>query len=106
MKIIKKYSVAIICGLAFLLACKSCQSCSRGRTIDHERVQHEQVVDSLNTIIVQLATDVHDVRDSIKILNTEIGALREMNGVMQGSLDRAHQTNSSLVRTINAKSQN
>lgn len=106
MKFLKKYSVAIICSLVFLLACKSCQSCSRGRALEYERVQHEQVIDSLNVTIRAINTDLQLSNDSIKILNTEINALKEMNGMMQGSLDHARQTNNSLVRSINAKSQN
>lgn len=104
MKYIKKYSIAIICALTFLLACKSCQSCSRGRALEFERAQHVQVVDSLNTTINGINVDLQLSNDSIKILNTEINALKEMNGMMQGSLDHARQTNNSLVRSINAKS--
>ena len=106
MKYIKKYSIAIICALTFLLACKSCQSCSRGRALDYEKARHERVIDSLNTVIIDLGTNLQLSNDSIKILNTEITALKEMNGMMQGSLDHVRQTNNSLVRSINAKSQN
>lgn len=106
MKFIRKYSIVIICALVFLFACKSCQSCSRSRTLDFERTQTKHVVDSLNSIIRVLNADVQISNDSIKILNTEINALKEMNGMMQGSLDHARQTNNSLVRSINVKSQN
>lgn len=106
MKYIKKYSIAIICVLILLLAGKSCQSCSRGRALQYERIQHELVVDSIQTAYAGITTDLQSANDSIKILNTEISALKEMNGMMQGSLDHARQTNNSLVRTINAKSQN
>lgn len=104
MKYIKKYSIAIICALILLLTGKSCQSCSRGRALDYERVQHEQVVDSLKQVTRTLNADLQLSNDSIKLLNTEISALKEMNGMMQGSLDHARQTNNSLVRSINAKS--
>lgn len=99
MKYIKKYSIAIICALILLLAGKSCQSCSRERIIGYQKNHYEQVVDSLKT-------DLQTANDSIKILNTEIIALKEMNGVVQESLNHARQTNNSLVRSINAKSNN
>ena len=100
MKFIQKYPIGIICVLVFFLACKSCQSCSRGRALEHERTQHERVVDSLKGIQRGLSADLQLTNDSIKILNTEINALKEMNGVMKGSLDHARQTNRSLVNSI------
>lgn len=106
MNFIKKYCFTIICVLVILFAGKSCQSCSRGRTLDYERVQHEQVVDSLKHVTQTLNADLQLSNDSIKLLNAEISALKEMNGMMQGSLDHARQTNNSLVRSINAKSKN
>ena len=106
MKYIKKYSLAIIGFLLFLLACKSCQSCSRGRALEYERVHYEQVIDSMNTELHNMDVELRISNDSIKLLNTEITALKEMNGMMQGSLDHARQTNTSLVQSINAKSQN
>lgn len=106
MNFIKKYCFIIICLLAVLFAGKSCQSCSRGRALDYERTQHEHVVDSLKSTIHELNVDRQLSDDSIKLLNTEISALKEMNGMMQGSLDHARQTNNSLVRSMNAKSKN
>lgn len=106
MKYIKKYSIAIIGALMFLLVCKSCQSCSRGRALNYEQAQYEQVIDSMKHVTRELNVDLQLSNDSIKILNTEITALREMNGMIQGSLDHARQTNTSLVRSINAKTQN
>ena len=100
MKYIRKYSIAIICALILLLAGKSCQSCSRGRSLDYQKTQYEHVVDSLKSVNRGLNADLQLMGDSIKILNTEISALKEMNGMMQGSLDHARQTNTTLAKTI------
>lgn len=87
--------------MLFLLACKSCQSCSRARTIEWNRMEYVEHTDSLNREISELRRKCLMSEDSIKVLNTEINALREMNGVMSGSLDHARATNNSLIRTIN-----
>lgn len=57
-------------------------------------------LDSLESINRSLRGQLVTTEDSIKILNTEISALKEMNGMMQGSLDHARQTNRSLVNQI------
>lgn len=101
MSYIKKYSLAIIGILLFLLTCKSCQSCSRARTIEWNRMEYIECTDSLNREISDLKHKCLVSEDSIKVLNTEINALREMNGMMSGSLDHARATNKSLIKTIN-----
>lgn len=101
MKYIRKYSIAIICALILLFAGKSCQSCSRGRVLDYQKAQYEHIVDSLNAVNRTLDVDLQVAGDSIKILNTEIVALKEMNGMIQGSLDHARKTNTTLIKTIN-----
>lgn len=100
MKYIKRYSFAIICALILLLAGKSCQSCSRARQLDHNQMEYVANLDSLESINRSLQGQLVTAEDSIKILNTEINALKEMNGMMQGSLDHARQTNRSLVNSI------
>lgn len=100
MKYIKRYSIAIICALILLFAGKSCQSCSRGRQIEYIRTEQAAMMDSLNTIIADKTAALMTAQDSIKVLNTEINALNEMKGIMQGSLDHARQTNRSLVNSI------
>jgi len=101
MKYLKKYSITIIAALAFLLALKSCQSCSRSRALDWAQMEYTECVDSLNHVVSDLRYQNMVAEDSIKMLNAEIGALKEMNGMMQGSLDHARATNNSLVRSIN-----
>lgn len=103
MKYIKKYSITIICALLFLLACKSCQSCSRARQIDYNQMEYVANLDSLDSINRSLQGQLVTAEDSIKVLNTEINALKEMKGVMQSSLDNAHRTNRSLVNSIRNK---
>lgn len=100
MKYIKKYSLAIIAVLVFLLTCKSCQSCSRGRQIEYNQIECSHIVDSLKYELVEHESYEVALEDSIKILNNKIDNLNEMKGIMQGSLDRAHQTNKSLVNQI------
>lgn len=100
MKYIKRYSIAIICALILLFVGKSCQSCSRARQIEYMKTEQVTVTDSLKSIISDRTTTLTTAQDSIKVLNTEINALKEMKGMMQGSLEHARQTNRSLVNKI------
>ena len=53
-KFIQKYSIAIIVILGFLLACKSCQSCSKSRQFDASATKSEAVIDSIKNINKEL----------------------------------------------------
>lgn len=100
MKYIKRYSIAIICALILLFVGKSCQSCSRARQIEYMKTTQVTVTDSLKSVISDRTAALTTAQDSIKVLNTEINALKEMKGMMQGSLEHARQTNRSLVNSI------
>ena len=105
MKTIKKYSTVIICVLILLLTGKSCQSCSRGNQIEYNKALHAQIEDSLTHKIISLENDLLYANDSIKLLNSNLKAARELNGFAMSSLEHARQTNKTLVNQLENKTE-
>ncbi len=96
-----KYLISALVVLAFLYTCKSCQSCSRQRQIDWNQMEYVANLDSIDSINRNLQAQNVKLEDSIKILHTEIRALRELNGSVNASLEHARQTNKALIKNQN-----
>ena len=94
MKFIKKYSLAIIIALGFLLICKSCQSCSRARQLEYEEIKYEQRIDSLENII-------REDKDSIRGYQIRLDASNELNQTIKDQNNRLIKSNDNLTNTIN-----
>lgn len=97
MKWIKSHPWILVCALGFLLCCKSCQSCSRQRTIEYNQAQYEHQIDSIRA-------DLSRANDSIKILNIELDNLKERYNIVEGTLEHTRTTNQSLIRSNNVLS--
>lgn len=94
MNFIKKYSIVIICILLLAFVGKSCQSCSRARTIEFNKIQYEQN-------IVELQQDIDTYKDSIVVLNERLKAANSLNSSMERHLSDINNTNSELTKTNN-----
>lgn len=103
METIKKHSTIIICWLVLLLAGKSCQSCSRANQIEYNKAQYAQVEDSLVRKITSLENDLLRANDSIKLLNSDLKSLQELNNIALHSLEHTQQTNKTLVNQLKNK---
>lgn len=93
MKWIKKYSPIIAGILMLLLVFKSCQSCSRSRTVEWNQQTYEIILDSIQA-------DRWRAWDSVKTLNHQVSFWKDKYQTIQYSLDYTQKQNSSLVETI------
>lgn len=103
MKYVKKYSIAIICALFLLFMGKSCQSCSRGRQLEYNKIEYSHDIDSLQKVITSKDKQLVLAEDSIKLLNAELKSLREINGFVTTSLEHSRQTNKTLTNQLKNK---
>lgn len=103
MNFIKKHQILLLCALFVLFLGKSCQSCSRGRQIKFNAIEHTQTVDSLQSVIVAKDKQLVLAEDSIKLLNAELKSLQKINGIVTSSLEHTQQTNKSLVNQLKNK---
>lgn len=101
MKFIKKYCVVIICVLGVLLAGKSCQSCSRGRQLKFQEIQHTEIITSKNNTIDSLYSVLKSQNDSIKILNEKLEGEKRINNIINNTNDQLTKNNNKLINHIN-----
>lgn len=103
-----KYKNYIVIALLVLLGLKSCQSCSRNRTIEFNNIKHTELVDSLKNELVLADKEIDSLRYDIKIYKgindlyvDEISRLN--NTIDQYKEDNRHyrNTNRVLVNTNN-----
>lgn len=97
---LKKYSTIIICALLAISMFKSCQSCSRGRQIEYNKVEYLAKMDSMQAVISEQHHALTIAKDSINLLNTEIKSLQELAGFAMTSLQHQQQTNKTLVNHL------
>ena len=95
MKFIKKYSFVIIVILVFLLAAKSCQSCSRGRLIEYNKIEQTIIIDSLTNLVA-------NQNDSIRILNERIVAQEDKINTLQEHIKDVSEMNTQLSKNQNS----
>lgn len=107
-KIYHKYKDWVVIGLLILLGFKSCQSCSRSRTLEFNNIKHNALIDSLKTDILNI-TDINDsLSNVINIYMTENHALqntiniyKEENRNLKDDNRHYRNTNRALVNTNN-----
>lgn len=85
-----KYKNYIVVGLFMLLGLKSCQSCSRNRTIEFNNIKHTELVDSLKREITQTNKQLDSVKSDNRLYINEIQSLNAI-------LDQYKVTNQSLI---------
>ena len=96
----KKYSTIIIFALVAICSLKSCQSCSRSRQIEYNKIEYQAKMDSMQSIISEQQHALIIAKDSINLLNTEIKSLQELAGLAMTSLQHQQQTNKTLVNHL------
>ena len=107
-KFYKRYKDLIVAGLLLLLCMKSCQSCSRSRTIEFNTIKNEIVVDSLRKTILKLNSQKDSLNNEIQLhlnqissLETTINIYKEANQSLKDDNKHYRNTNRVLVNTNN-----
>lgn len=107
-KIYQKYKDWFVVGLMMLLCLKSCQSCSRSRTIEFNDKKHIEIVDSLRRDIMVLDKQLTDIKNDtilylskINSLESTIEMYKEENRGLKDDNKHYRNTNRVLVNTNN-----
>jgi hypothetical protein len=107
-KIYQKYKDWFVMGLLALLCFKSCQSCSRSRTIEFNNKKHIEVVDSLKKDIIVLDGQLTDIKNDTTLYLSKINSLestiemyKEENRGLKDDNKHYRNTNRVLVNTNN-----
>lgn len=95
----KKYINWIIVFLICLCCFKSCQSCSRGRSLDYQKYSYEYVIDSLNKDIIHYQDTIKSQQDTIKIYQIQLNIMDENNKMLKESNKYFQNTNRTLINT-------
>jgi hypothetical protein len=74
-----KYVNYIVIALFVLLSLKSCQSCSRQRTIEWHTTKYEAKIDTLNNAIDNYIGDIKVLEDSIEMYRFKMGLIEKDN---------------------------
>jgi hypothetical protein len=64
--------------LCLTLMLKGCESCSNERRLEYYQVQHELVIDSMQTVIDERSTNTKDLCDTIYSLRAENTILKSV----------------------------
>lgn len=106
--IYNKYKNIIVGILLVLLCFKSCQSCSRNKTIEFNDKKNIVLVDSLKNHISILNEDIDSMRNDINIyineiqtLNSTINIYKDANQILKDDNKHYRNTNRVLVNTNN-----
>ena len=107
-KFYNKYVNYIVGALLTISLFKSCQSCSRNRTIKYNELKNNELVDSLNSNIYKLTKDVDSLENIIIIQQKEISNLtnlanqyKTINNNLNESNKYYMNTNKILINTNN-----
>lgn len=107
-KIYQKYKDWFVIGLLMMLCLKSCQSCSRSRTIEFNEKKYIEIVDSLGRDIMELDSQLIDIKNDtilylskINSLESTIEIYKEENKRLKDDNKHYKNTNRVLVNTNN-----
>lgn len=98
-KFYQKYINWIVIVLFCLYGLKSCQSCSRQRTIDYSKSKFEIIEDSLQSEISKLKDTIRYQKDTIKIYKFQLSIIGENNKMLKEANKYFQTTNNTLVNT-------
>lgn len=96
-----KYVNYIVIALFVLLGLKSCQSCSRQRTIEWQTTKYEAQIDTLNNTIDNYIGDIKVLEDSIEMYRFKMGLIEKDNERLVESNQRIQRNNTTLINTNN-----
>lgn len=99
-KIYQKYKDWFVVGLLMLFCLKSCQSCSKSRTIEFNDKKNIELIDSINAknsiIVDSLKQDIYILNDSIDSMNTDIQIYLSKIQSLEGTIDIYKDENQNL----------
>lgn len=99
-KIYQKYKDWFVVGLLMLFCFKSCQSCSKSRTIEFNDKKNIELINSINTknsiIVDSLKQDIYILNDSIDHMNTDIQIYLSKIQSLEGTIDIYKDENQNL----------
>lgn len=98
-EIYTKYTKWIIVILLCLLTFKSCQSCSRNRTMQFNDLQYTEYIDSLNTVIDSLEMRNDSLLDSVNQYKIEVKNLNKLIDRYEKDNNHYKSMNKSLINT-------
>jgi hypothetical protein len=93
----KKYKNWFVVILFFLFGLKSCQSCSRQRSIEYNKIKYEHVIDSLQVLIESKNDTITSQQNNLKIYKVNLGLVEDSNKALRESNKRFQSTNRVLV---------
>ena len=98
-EIYTKYTKWIVIVLLCLLTFKSCQSCSRNRTMQFNDIQYTEQIDSLNVVIDSLEMRNDLLSDSINHYKLEVKSLNKLIDKYEKDNNHYKSMNKSLINT-------
>ena len=98
-EIYTKYTKWIVIILLCLLTFKSCQSCSRNRTMQFNDLQYTEYIDSLNTVIDSLEMRNDSSLDSVNQYKIEVKNLNKLIDRYEKDNNHYKSMNKSLINT-------
>lgn len=92
-----KYIHWIVVTLFIILCFKGCQSCSKNRKMEYNKIQYENAIDSLTNMINLKNDTIYILSDSMKMYRYKLGLIEDNNKMLKESNKYYRNANTKLA---------